>query len=150
MLVDLRYYCTMNKDLFGNDLPVEEKKNAKQVYQDYIASSRWKRLRDYKIDEVGGICERCGISKFSVKLDVHHKTYENFGKEKLSDLMVLCRDCHQIADKERKIVVHDQIFYKRFYAWAEKVYGVYWYADPGFFEAITSFGYWLQRKRERK
>jgi hypothetical protein len=27
-------------------------------------------------------------------LDVHHRTYENKGKEKLGDLTVLCRECH--------------------------------------------------------
>lgn len=27
--------------------------------------------------------------------DVHHKTYDNVGREPLSDLVSLCRECHE-------------------------------------------------------
>lgn len=28
-------------------------------------------------------------------MDVHHKTYRNFGNEKVSELTHVCRQCHQ-------------------------------------------------------
>ena len=37
-------------------------------------------------------CVICGKAK---NLNVHHITYENLGAEKVSDLVTLCRDCHE-------------------------------------------------------
>jgi len=34
-------------------------------------------------------------SSHDATLDVHHKTYENYGDERPEDLVVLCRSCHQ-------------------------------------------------------
>lgn len=31
-------------------------------------------------------------------LDVHHLTYDRFGREELDDLVLLCRDCHKEVD----------------------------------------------------
>jgi len=138
----------MAKDLFGNDMPIKEEKNAKQIYKDYISSSRWKRLRNEKINQVGGICECCGISKFSAKLEVHHKTYENFGKEKLSDLLVLCLDCHKLADKNRKFEVQMANYQKRLNAWAIKVYGERWYERPGVEIVEDNFDQWTAPQKD--
>jgi hypothetical protein len=30
-----------------------------------------------------------------VQLDVHHNTYERLGGEEISDVIPLCRECHQ-------------------------------------------------------
>ena len=43
-------------------------------------------------------CEACGYSR---KLQVHHKTYERLGKERNSDLVLLCRDCHESLHRFR-------------------------------------------------
>lgn len=63
-------------------------------YWDFVASMK-KYRADYK-------CELCGATKC---LHVHHKSYENHGREHtskgLKDLIVLCKDCHsKFHDKE--------------------------------------------------
>ena len=57
-----------------------------------------------KLEQAGYQCEACGISKFSVTLEVHHLTYENLGHEHMDELQVLCPECHATADEERKTV----------------------------------------------
>lgn len=64
----------------------------------YIASPEWntKRLAVLKRDSYS--CQRCGA--YGVPLEVHHLHYRTFKTENLSDLVSLCRDCHQaIHDK---------------------------------------------------
>jgi hypothetical protein len=95
-------------DLFGNYIPVEKEKTLEEEYAEYINSTAWKRLRDAKIKQAGEKCERCNKSKWSVKLEVHHKNYEHFKREKLDDLEVVCHDCHTGADKERVAYVEDK------------------------------------------
>jgi hypothetical protein len=57
----------------------------------YMSSKEWKNLR--KIIKIRDKkCVSCGTLK---NLEVHHLTYERLGDEKLSDLVVLCRECHQ-------------------------------------------------------
>lgn len=89
-------------NLFGEAVDQPKEKTFKEKYQDYIASPQWKRLRDAKIKSVGGVCERCGISKWSERLEVHHLHYRTFKKESLSDLQALCHKCHTYADMERQ------------------------------------------------
>ena len=89
-------------DLLGDPIPVEPEKTFREIYAEYINSARWKRTKEEKIKRSNYQCERCGISKWSVKLEVHHKTYERFKHERFEDLEVLCPECHALADKERK------------------------------------------------
>jgi hypothetical protein len=60
------------------------------------ASLKRARARDLKrrLDMAGYCCQLCDRSGRDVQLDVHHRTYENYGQEKLEDLIVLCRRCH--------------------------------------------------------
>lgn len=68
-------------------------------YEKYMLSDRWRAKRIAKLEAVGWKCERCGYSVdtriVEIPIDVHHKTYERFGDERLDDLEVLCRHCHQ-------------------------------------------------------
>lgn len=115
-------------DLFGTPTERKEEKSFKEKYLDYIASAQWKRIRDAKIAEVGGVCERCGISRFSERLEVHHLHYKTFKKERLEDLQVLCHKCHEFADIERQTLAdldkkaHQQSssLYIGFVKWMEK------------------------------
>jgi 5-methylcytosine-specific restriction endonuclease McrA len=61
-------------------------------YSNYLRSDHWRGLRDAKLLDANDRCERC---KRKSNLQVHHKTYERFGCEKLSDLLVLCESCHE-------------------------------------------------------
>lgn len=96
----------------------------------------------------GGRCERC--SRKTRRLEVHHLTYERFGRELLTDLQALCKPCHDIADEERKRWTRI-----RHYGggdggeteWCEKKFG----DDPRLWpdDAADQFLVWLEEKEER-
>jgi hypothetical protein len=68
-------------------------------YDEYLKSEEWAEFRKDALVAAGYRCRRCG---FAGELDVHHKHYTTLGHESLSDVEVLCRDCHAVADAERK------------------------------------------------
>jgi 5-methylcytosine-specific restriction endonuclease McrA len=59
-------------------------------YLEYLNSDAWRSIRAQVIHRDRGRC-RCGADGS----DVHHLTYQNLGNEKLEDLILLCRECHQ-------------------------------------------------------
>lgn len=66
-------------------------------YHDFLLTPFWDGVRNYKLKKANYCCELCGEKGI---LNVHHKTYENHGKEfdmdiADSDLIVLCKDCHE-------------------------------------------------------
>jgi len=65
--------------------------SAKARYQSFLGSDHWRELREAKILDSDGKCEKCGRRS---QLHVHHKTYERRGRERLDDLQVLCENCH--------------------------------------------------------
>ena len=73
-------------------------------YKEYLKSGEWKFLKDRKLKQVNYTCEGCG-EKHRV-LDLHHRTYERIGMELLSDLQVLCRECHDIVHGNDKSEWH--------------------------------------------
>lgn len=79
-------------------IPVEFNSNPIQSKREYMKSQEWntRRLAVLKRDQY--TCQLCSID--SVPLDVHHITYANLGSEPLTDLVALCRHCHDsIHDK---------------------------------------------------
>ena len=68
-----------------------DKHNEFGTYEKYRDSPAWKRKRDLVIERDKGKCVWCQVEG----RQVHHKTYENIGKEPLSDLVVLCGKCHK-------------------------------------------------------
>jgi 5-methylcytosine-specific restriction endonuclease McrA len=65
------------------------------TYQDYLASPEWAAQREKAFKHHGRRCQMCGVTR---RLEVHHIRYlpqRFWGKEKMKDLMILCRDCHQ-------------------------------------------------------
>ena len=95
----------------------------------------------------GGRCERCG--ERTRRLEVHHLTYERFGRELLTDLQALCEPCHKIADTERRrwtrrrygVTCDDEDPNEM--AWIVKVFG----EDPSDWPVDASKRYdaWLRR-----
>ena len=63
----------------------------KDDYNKYLSSYEWQNLRKQIIKRDNGICQYCGEKGN----DVHHLTYERFKKELLSDLILVCRPCHE-------------------------------------------------------
>lgn len=61
------------------------------TYRDYLRSEAWQEKRQQKFDQVGRRCERCSST---TGIQVHHATYERLGHESLSDIEVLCDNCH--------------------------------------------------------
>ena len=67
-----------------------------RTYEKYLKSPAWKVKRDAVIKRDGGQCV-CGAHA----TEVHHKTYDNIGKEPLSDLVALCEECHERLHQPR-------------------------------------------------
>jgi 5-methylcytosine-specific restriction endonuclease McrA len=63
------------------------------MYQAYLESPTWRRVRIRALADAGNACERCGAGDQT--LNVHHRTYERVGGRELpEDLEVLCEPCH--------------------------------------------------------
>jgi hypothetical protein len=97
----------MQLDLFNSDKDGPKKVSASAkptvdwmaAYRDHLKSANWKKLRKAKLAEAHGLCQRCGSG--SGRREVHHKSYERLGNERLDDLIVLCPECHAFEDKIR-------------------------------------------------
>ena len=70
------------------------------LYTDYVArnSPAWRAKKEQVFWRRGQVCEAC---KVGWPVDVHHMTYKRLGRERLSDLMVLCRRDHDRAHRLR-------------------------------------------------
>lgn len=64
-------------------------------YKRFMRSDTWAAIRDAKLSIAAYECEKCGARD---SLHVHHLTYDRFGgDERMTDLQVLCRPCHNQA-----------------------------------------------------
>lgn len=63
----------------------------KMPYRSYLETPHWKSVRRRTLARNGGVCNVCGSSE---DLNIHHLTYKRIGREKDSDLQVLCRGFH--------------------------------------------------------
>lgn len=61
----------------------------------YLRSDHWQDLRLRKLVSVDAKCFRCGHR--DVSNDVHHLRYRRLFNVRLSDLIVLCRECHELT-----------------------------------------------------
>jgi hypothetical protein len=64
----------------------------REEYQEYLKSEHWQEMRRTVLRDAGGRCQVCNSSE---RCEVHHRTYERVGEEYPSDLIVLCRACHE-------------------------------------------------------
>lgn len=67
-------------------------------YAKYLKSDHWIKFRLKALKHHGKKCMMCG-EKEVLFFHVHHLTYANLGKEKLSDVVVLCEECHNQVHK---------------------------------------------------
>lgn len=67
-------------------------------YIDYLKTEHWKTTRREKLI-INPVCEKCGSI---LRLNIHHSTYTRIGKEKITDLITLCKTCHGKLHKELK------------------------------------------------
>ena len=68
-------------------------------YNAYIGSAAWGAKREAALRRYGQKCNRCGTT--DAQFQVHHLTYKRLGKEKMADLEVLCKECHQIEHEHK-------------------------------------------------
>lgn len=71
-------------------------------YTDYLKSDHWEKFRKDYWKSHKKTC--CCCKKAA--LDLHHLTYKHLGKEKKTDVVALCRNCH---DKVHKIIREHKI-----------------------------------------
>lgn len=70
------------------------------AYKSYLATDHWKNKRFAVLEQRGCKCEKCG----EWGNEIHHLTYENLWNEPLTDLQVLCGDCHDATHRALKSV----------------------------------------------
>lgn len=69
----------------------ERRQEWRSRYENHLRSDKWRELCRRVKERDRGICQECG----GAGVHVHHLTYERMGDELLSDLVLLCRDCHE-------------------------------------------------------
>jgi 5-methylcytosine-specific restriction endonuclease McrA len=75
-------------------------------YSDYLRSGHWGRKRQAALRHHGERCNRCDAVN---DLQVHHKTYDRRGNERMKDLEVLCADCHAGEHQHDKPWIEDSL-----------------------------------------
>lgn len=83
---------------------MKTKKYNKKKYLEYLNSNEWKKIRRQKAKEQNYKCEICGV-EVKKGFNIHHKSYEHLGKERMNELLFVCKDCHKVVHKlidERK------------------------------------------------
>lgn len=65
---------------------------ASMPYADYLKTEHWQQVRKSALARAEHRCQLCNAAE---NLNVHHRTYENRGAEKDSDVTVLCKPCHE-------------------------------------------------------
>jgi hypothetical protein len=60
-------------------------------YAEYLKTPHWQEVRESALKAADYRCQVCYSPD---RLHVHHRTYDRRGRELLSDLTVLCADCH--------------------------------------------------------
>ena len=67
-------------------------RNYKFVYQNYLKTKEWYKIRNLSLKYSEYKCCRCGDSE---NLQTHHLNYNNLGNEEISDLITVCNSCHK-------------------------------------------------------
>lgn len=58
----------------------------------YLQSAEWQNLKKQRLTIAQHKCEYCDSTH---NLHLHHVTYERLTQELLSDVVILCKSCHQ-------------------------------------------------------
>ena len=61
------------------------------LYREYMSGEAWASLRLTVLARDKNTCQGCLTERAT---EVHHRTYENFGREFAFELVSLCRTCH--------------------------------------------------------
>ena len=108
-------------------------------YHEYIQSEEWKQTRQryikssYRKSRV-----KCKLCACFGPIDLHHLTYARVGQEYKSDLLGLCRECHDLIHSLMKVDAKSQ----------PKLPGVIKKARKKWFAHANMFGLWNLRKAD--
>jgi hypothetical protein len=69
-------------------------------YGAYLRSEHWKSVRAAALERAGHRCQLCNSPD---RLEVHHRTYERRGRERPTDVTVLCDECHARHHGKRRV-----------------------------------------------
>lgn len=98
----------------------EAPSDAKARYAAYLRSEHWRDVKArYRASNLPQTCTVCGDPKVAL----HHRTYQRLGRERLTDLVPLCREHHVKAheyldtltpkQRRKKKATHKQLAYIR-------------------------------------
>jgi hypothetical protein len=77
--------------------------NRRVNYRDYIKSPAWKKKANAAKKRAGYRCQVCNRGKNEgARLDAHHRTYSRLGHEKPEDITVLCHECHELYETNKR------------------------------------------------
>ena len=76
--------------------------NGPPNHREYINSAQWNTRALAAKERAGWRCQVCNKHKNQTILDAHHRTYERLGWELPSDITVLCRDCHELFESNKR------------------------------------------------
>ncbi|WP_343060446.1 helix-turn-helix domain-containing protein [Paenibacillus phyllosphaerae] len=68
-------------------------------YAEYLKTAHWKKLRGTVLKRFE---YRCAICNSNESIEVHHRTYERRGEERLTDLTALCDKCHELYHQNQR------------------------------------------------
>lgn len=69
------------------------------TYNEYLQTPEWQAKRSKRLQIDHFKCQKCGRP---MDLQVHHLTYANIGHENVNtDLITLCKNCHQEIEDEK-------------------------------------------------
>jgi 5-methylcytosine-specific restriction endonuclease McrA len=71
-----------------------------QIYDDYMKSEEWQAKREKVLIFWG---RRCALCNSPDNVQVHHRTYDRLGQELITDLIPLCKVCH---DRHHEFMRH--------------------------------------------
>lgn len=106
----------MTQDSTQNSTIKNHSDNTKnEKYREAITSAHWKELRKVKYRAQQGRCSGCKRYHHLRELELHHFHYETLGKENPSDVTLVCKFCHWIADRRRIIKKSILTFCEKYY-----------------------------------
>lgn len=74
------------------------------------APDHWEALRKKKLEEQGNACACCPNDIDSgYQLELHHRHYQNWGKEKPQDVVILCSLCHDYITSRFRVLDEYQV-----------------------------------------
>lgn len=95
---DVKYLKMIYNDYFKNNNTIDNNLYQQTLdyfkslpYKEYLKTEHWQHFRKEAVKYFQGKCQLCNSEE---SLNLHHRTYENLGRETFNDVILLCKDCH--------------------------------------------------------